>query len=577
MNLLKRIFFDRQVFVLCRGALAVKAILYSLRRFQAHALFALICLIALILRLFHLSHQSVWFDEIASLTSALQPTVWKVIETTLITERIPPAYPVFLHFWTGLFGFSELWIRLPSALFGLMTVPVVYCIAKLYFDHRIAIISSFLLAVSPFHVWHSQEARCITMMTLLNLLSIFLFLRLMKAEKEFPSFLYWLYFSATVLALCTYYLSILTVLAQNVVFAVHWRKNRKNGARWVLAQASILLLCGAPLLVLLVNQILYGHQMHFGGSTGNDTFTSIYGYLLGEFGENDALVQSSFSRLLSLTAARLNVDPVHAGVFLLGEIPFSFGSGLAFINRPPYYWNKVFVAFFVVPCSLLFAVLIIRGIHAIRDQRSSPLLVFLTVPIIGVLMIKLLGLRPVFARHAMQSLPIAYLYIALALASLKNRLLKVSVFCALILILALSLLGNYFDNRVFKDDWRYVTSHVISRLAENDFIVFHGEYVKASFYYYIYTNPRNQRVWAEKAPDGVEVRGRDGSLNQFVNRDWQRLLAGKENIWVVTYYATEGEKQLLASLWGESYMLTMRNCDLGKNLCFESYRRLHGI
>lgn len=124
----------------------------------------------LFLRLYRLGYHDFWYDEIFTVSYARQPWGnWNA-----------PLYWILLHFWTKLFGISEISLRLPSALFSFSSIVFVYLIAKRLFDKRVGIISSLLIGLSPFHLWYAQEARDYSMTLFLGTLSSYLLLRALK-------------------------------------------------------------------------------------------------------------------------------------------------------------------------------------------------------------------------------------------------------------------------------------------------------------------------------------------------------------------------------------------------------------
>ncbi|RME76782.1 MAG: hypothetical protein D6784_05115 [Chloroflexi bacterium] len=117
-------------------------------------------LIALAVRGYNLTYHSLWFDEAVSVYWARQ-NVPRILEVgfTLVEDRLPPLYYLALKGWTGLFGFSEAAVRLPSVLAGVLLVPVVARITARLFGRRVAGLAALLVALNPFLVWYSQEAR----------------------------------------------------------------------------------------------------------------------------------------------------------------------------------------------------------------------------------------------------------------------------------------------------------------------------------------------------------------------------------------------------------------------------------
>lgn len=69
----------------------------------------------------------------------------------------PPAYMYLNIPSIAIFGLNAFAARLPSAFFGFLTIPALYFLTKrLLNDEKVALISAFLLAISP---WHLQFSR----------------------------------------------------------------------------------------------------------------------------------------------------------------------------------------------------------------------------------------------------------------------------------------------------------------------------------------------------------------------------------------------------------------------------------
>ena len=121
------------------------------------AIWFTVLLIAAFLRFASLSEQSLWSDEIQTIEIA-RGSLSEVALTAAQTNIQPP-----LFFWLvramAAFGSNEFNIRLPSAIAGLLTVPLVWAIAAQMTSRFTSIIVMLTIAISPFHIWYSQEAR----------------------------------------------------------------------------------------------------------------------------------------------------------------------------------------------------------------------------------------------------------------------------------------------------------------------------------------------------------------------------------------------------------------------------------
>ena len=113
-------------------------------------------ILAIIVRIIGLSTESAWIDEAYSINLA-QHSIGQIIQGTAADQH-PPLYYLLLHIWM-LFGNSVVFTRLFSALLGLLLIIQVIDFGWKVDGARLGIGAGLLLAISPLHVWYSQEAR----------------------------------------------------------------------------------------------------------------------------------------------------------------------------------------------------------------------------------------------------------------------------------------------------------------------------------------------------------------------------------------------------------------------------------
>jgi 4-amino-4-deoxy-L-arabinose transferase-like glycosyltransferase len=102
-----------------------------------------------------------------------------------------------------IFGLNEFAVRFPSALCGVLTVILVFFLAKeLFLNQTIASISSFLLAISPWHIIVSRASSETSFALFLVILGIYLIIKAIKKQKYFYLFFALLLFS---ISFCTYH------------------------------------------------------------------------------------------------------------------------------------------------------------------------------------------------------------------------------------------------------------------------------------------------------------------------------------------------------------------------------------
>ena len=202
-----------------------------------------LCLIlfaGLLLRLPNLN-ESLWNDEIWS-TRVLMGSLAALYHTVL-DDWHPPFYQAFMFVWIRLFGDSELSVRMPSLLCGISSIFLVYALASEVVGRKTALLTSFLMAVSPAHIWYSQEARPYSLLSFFLLLALVAYLRLKEPEPHRIWFL--IYFGSLFSSAMThYYLGVYVALISVICFLdQHQRK------RAILAMNFLILVCLAAWIV----------------------------------------------------------------------------------------------------------------------------------------------------------------------------------------------------------------------------------------------------------------------------------------------------------------------------------------
>jgi uncharacterized membrane protein len=168
-------------------------------------------LLAAALRFYGIGDQSFWYDE-AYTVDLVGRSFGDMLAAIPETESTPPLYYLLAWPWAQVFGDSEAGLRSLSALIGTAAVPVAYLAARDLFDSRRAgAIAAFLVAVNPYFVWYSQEARSYSLLVLTTALSL-LFLARALRDPTRRSLALWA--GAAVLALLTHYFAGFVVVAE---------------------------------------------------------------------------------------------------------------------------------------------------------------------------------------------------------------------------------------------------------------------------------------------------------------------------------------------------------------------------
>lgn len=127
-------------------------------------LLTLILFVAAFLRFYHIGHSSLWSDE--GNTWALLSRSFAQIARDAAADIHPPGYYWLLKLWSMIFGTSAVAMRSFSAMLGVLLVYMLYQIARQYQPQCqktdvawLALLAAWLMAINPFHIYYSQEAR----------------------------------------------------------------------------------------------------------------------------------------------------------------------------------------------------------------------------------------------------------------------------------------------------------------------------------------------------------------------------------------------------------------------------------
>jgi hypothetical protein len=116
--------------------------------------------LAAALRLYHLDWNSLSSDEAYSWFFSMRPLGQIVADSMALRgDPHPPVYYLVLKPWMALAGISEVALRFPSALAGIVSVALIYRLGRRLFSPRVGLGSGLFAALGAFWVWNAQDAR----------------------------------------------------------------------------------------------------------------------------------------------------------------------------------------------------------------------------------------------------------------------------------------------------------------------------------------------------------------------------------------------------------------------------------
>lgn len=472
-----------------------------------------IILIALALRLALLGGQSLWYDEGVTWLLSQKPP-GELVQWTAADIQ-PPFYYLLVRQTDALFGHSEWALRFPSVILGVLTVPLIYILARYLFSASLRLtaaphLAAALLAISPVMVYYAQEARMYTLLVFEATLAGYLLLKILHsppAPQTYVSpfvFHYPLaiaYISIAAAALYTHYFAAFLLIAHGLYgLFILWRR-------------------GFPRVLWL--------------------------QLLQVFG----LIAFLFAPWFWILLARLGDDPSYwPGALKLHEalrkVLISFTVGETVLEQTAFWLALGYLLLFIVG-------FVYVQVSETRQQRSESssisylpssifLLLWLYLPIALILLLSYQS--PKFnPRYTLLAWPAFALLVAATLArfdlsgfafnNLRSALpaLFFTLFYAFILAISVFSLSNWFtDPRFAKDDFQALAQFVRERSAPDETVFLSsGHMYPVWAYYYGWQGwtplPRLERLDINRVTD----------LN--IAADMAQALQNKGGVWLVSW------------------------------------------
>jgi uncharacterized membrane protein len=178
-----------------------------------------LCLLAFGLRVARLDFHPIWFDEDLAYQRATA-----TLTVSLASMAGSPLYYILLRGWVELAGASLFAMRYFSALWGMLTIPLIYQTTRRLLGSRVALATAVITIFAPFYIYYSQEARTYSLTLALMLLSMYAFLRWLDTRKAWALAVCCL---VNLICLYTHFVAALVIAAQGVMLLllrpVRWR------------------------------------------------------------------------------------------------------------------------------------------------------------------------------------------------------------------------------------------------------------------------------------------------------------------------------------------------------------------
>lgn len=189
--------------------------------------------VGLLLRVYRLNEQSLWYDDYGGYVNVLEPTFrlfWRAIfGIGSVNSEHVPLYFLAQFVWSRLVGDSPNMMRGLSIVMGVATIPIVYVAGRQTFGHLAGGIAAFCVALSPIHIFYSQEMRQYALVGLLGAVSLY---ALLQASREGRAWFWVLHGLANVLLLWTHLFAVFLMVAQGGWLLLNSRRHARRTILW---------------------------------------------------------------------------------------------------------------------------------------------------------------------------------------------------------------------------------------------------------------------------------------------------------------------------------------------------------
>lgn len=390
---------------------------------------------AAVLRLVNIN-QSLWLDEGISIQVAKNYSYLSIINTFSPGDFHPPLFYLGIKFIMTIFGYSEITARLLSVISGILTVPLVFILAKKLYGKQTAFVASALVSTSPLLIYYSQEARMYSLATFLSTGALYFFIRILINDDLWS----WLGFIVfTVLTFYSDYMPVFVMPAYFLFLIIYRNKYKKISFKSFFPAFLLIIAVFAPWILIFTKQLGVGLNL--------SSTSPLWSTIIGGSSVKDLLI----------------IFPK----FVVGRISFQ--------NDLTYFLTFLPVGIFIV---FLLLVSLIR----LNTPRIF-LWFYLVIPVIFSFTVSFF--IPIFSYFRLIFvLPVLYILIASAICNLNWSKPKNALFALMLLINIISL-SVYFTNPKFqREDWRSATKFVVDNSTEDSIAIFESNYVIPPFDYY---------------------------------------------------------------------------------------------
>ena len=148
------------------------------------SLLLLIIIAGTILRFIFFGSCPYTHDEISSLVRTGYSSFSELIEQGVKPDTHPPLLQIFLHYYTKIFGISEMAVKFPFVVFGILSIYLVYLVASKWFGKTAGLLSAAVVSTVQYTVMYSLIARHYSLGLFLTLFLVYCQAKFFEADGK---------------------------------------------------------------------------------------------------------------------------------------------------------------------------------------------------------------------------------------------------------------------------------------------------------------------------------------------------------------------------------------------------------
>jgi uncharacterized membrane protein len=476
-----------------------------------------ILLLGSFLRFYHLSNLDIWEDEAYQINLISKNSVLELINLNDFDPGTPQTYIILFKFQTIALGVNESAVRVISAIAGILSIFIMFKIGKFVLNENFALIASFLLSISPMHIYYSQNARPYSCFFLISLLALYFLIRFFSELKK-TDLIFCIIFS---IASCyIHYFGLFLILFECLIFFILFKFSKINLLDLIFINLGVIITIIPTILLFLITK-----------------------------GKSD--VTRTFFNPLEIIYSFL--------VFVIGETGFIFklDSLMEGLIR-----NSLYLSIVV----LLFLYLVYSAINYIMKQCNNLFLRFNLSLILGYflfvffLVVLISFYKPMFRpRYLISLLAPFIIFLSLGIygsIESKKKFLFYGLIIGVVFVSFSSLYTLYFNFE--REPWRKISDYVATNEKSKE-VILGTEGLAFKYYYkgnltlinywqnYAFINRSYQGVWLIYANYNQGDSSQKKSLKKFLDENFQ-MIDAKEfiddsnelsgNIYILHYLKT---------------------------------------